>query len=233
MYNDSLTLVRSVLCRRSRVLSTTDVPLVPTPIAQGFKTLSMRGADGALVRFALLSVLQDKTDVDYDVVQFIQHVLKFTPEDIPERAEGYRLSEDGCKSYANRTYQKLDKPQEQEFGGERACCEAFQEIVWDLVRQLQPTAEDPRSFPAQLKFLHDRVVKGNFASYKPDFSYGQPFETREWEFLGACGEMKKTRASRYLTARKKPITMDQIRQVLVFSSYFIYSRFSWSTLGSA
>ncbi|KAK7684436.1 hypothetical protein QCA50_012383 [Cerrena zonata] len=187
----------------------------PTPLSASFNELSMRGADDALVKMALMQVLQDKTDVNYDIVKFIQHTLGFTPDDIPERAVGYMLDEQNCKSYSSRTYHKLDTPHQQDFAGERACCHAFQDIVWDLVRQLQPTAKDTRSFPAKLMFLHDHVVQGDFASYKPDFGYGAPIRANKhrWEFLGACGEMKKTRASHYRAVRNRPITMARIKQL--------------------
>ncbi|KAK7684437.1 hypothetical protein QCA50_012384 [Cerrena zonata] len=143
----------------------------PTPLSASFNELSMRGADDALVKMALMQVLQDKTDVNYDIVKFIQHILGFTPDDIPARTNGYMLDEKSCRFYSSRTYHKLDTPHQQDFAGERACCHAFQDIVWDLVRQLQPTAKDTRSFPAKLTFLHDHVVRGDFASYKPDFGY--------------------------------------------------------------
>ncbi|KAK7684459.1 hypothetical protein QCA50_012406 [Cerrena zonata] len=164
---------------------------------------------------ALMQVLQDKTDANYDIVKFIQHTLGFTPDDIPERINGYVLDENSCRFYSSRTYHKLDTPHQQDFAGERACCHAFQDIVWDLVRQLQPTAKDTRSFPAKLMFLHDRVVQGDFASYKPDFGYGAPIRANKhrWEFLGACGEMKKTRTNHYRAVRNRPITMARIRQL--------------------
>ncbi|KAK7690081.1 hypothetical protein QCA50_006727 [Cerrena zonata] len=125
------------------------------------------------------------------------------------------LDKRNCKFYSSRTYHKLDTPHKQDFAGERACCHAFQDIVWDLVRQLQPTVNDTRSFPAKLTFLHDHVVQGDFASYKPDFGYGAPIRTNKhrWEFLGACGEMKKTRASLYRAVRMRPITMARIKQL--------------------
>ena len=175
----------------------------------------MRGADDALVKMALMQVLQDKTDVNYDVVKFVEHVLKFTPDDIPEREEGYTLNDKSCEFYSNRTYHKLDTPHQQDFAGERACCHAFQDIVWHLVRQLQPTAKDKRKYPAKLMFLHDKIVEGDFASYKPDFAYGSRVRVNKhkWEFLGACGEIKKTRSNRYRSARNRPITMIRIKQV--------------------
>ncbi|KAK7684449.1 hypothetical protein QCA50_012396 [Cerrena zonata] len=187
----------------------------PTPLSASFNELSMRGADDALVKMALMQVLQDKTDVNYDIVKFIQHTLGFAPDDIPERTNGYSLDENNCRFYSSRTYHKLDTPHQQDFAGERACCHAFQDIVWDLVRQLQPTAKDTRSFPAKLMFLHDRVVQGDFASYKPDFGYGAPIRANKhrWEFLGACGEMKKTRTNRYRAVRNRPITMARIKQL--------------------
>lgn len=189
--------------------------LAPTPLSLSFNELSMRGADDALVKMALMQVLQDKTDVKYDVVKFVQHILKFTPDDIPERAKGYTLDDESCRFYASRTYQKLDTPHQQDFAGERACCHAFQDIVWDLARQLQSKAKDTRSFPAKLMYMHDRIVHGDFASYKPDFGYGAPIRTNKhrWEFLGACGEMKKTRASHFRAARNRPITMARIKEV--------------------
>lgn len=155
----------------------------------------MGGVDDLLVKTALLKVLQDKTDVNYDVVKFVQHILKFTPNDIPDRISGYTLDEENCKAYSKRTYHKSDTPQQQRFEGERACCKAFQNIVWDLARQLHPQALDNRSFPASLKFLHEQFVQGNFATYKPDFAYYIPDGSKEprWEFIGGCGELKKAR----------------------------------------
>lgn len=221
MYSGSSTLVRDRPCGISRVLWPTDVSLAPTPLSASFNELSMGGFDDMLVKMALMQVLQDKTDVNYDVIKFIQHILKFTPEDIPERAEGYVLDEVGCMSYARRRWDKVDSPHLQKREGERACCQAFQEIVWDLARQLYPSAKDTRSFPAVLQFLQDHVVQGDFASYKPDFGYGQPVDKHKWEFLGACGEMKKVQLTRCPSARDRRIPMDRIRRVCILFSHLL------------
>ncbi|KAK7684445.1 hypothetical protein QCA50_012392 [Cerrena zonata] len=188
----------------------------PTPISTKVDELVMRGADDSLVKLALLKALQDKIDVNYDVVEFVQHILKFTPDDIPDRENGYTLHKDSCQSFSDRTYHKLDTPHQQMFAGERACCHAFQEIVWDLTRQLDPGARDTRSFPAKLTFMHEQIVQGDFASYKPDFAYSVPApaaKEAKWEFMGSFGEVKKTRASVFRPGRSNKVSMAKIKNL--------------------
>ncbi|KAK7684451.1 hypothetical protein QCA50_012398 [Cerrena zonata] len=122
----------------------------PTSVSSKVDKLGMRGADDSLVRLALLKALQVKTDVNYDVVEFVQHILKFTPDDIPDRENGYTLHKESCQSFSNQTYHKLDTPRQQMLAGERACCHAFQEIVWDLTRQLDPGAKRHQKLPGEI-----------------------------------------------------------------------------------
>ena len=68
-------------------------PGPPTPVGPSLDQMTAIGTDDALVKSALSQVLQDKTDIEFDVIDFIQHVLGFTPQDIPRRREGYHLSE--------------------------------------------------------------------------------------------------------------------------------------------
>ena len=68
------------------------------------------GTDDSLVKSALMQVLQDKTDVEFDVVSFVQHVLGFSPQDIPRRRDGYHLNEEHCKQFSSRTYSNDDGP---------------------------------------------------------------------------------------------------------------------------
>ena len=174
------------------------------------------GTDDSLVKSALLQVLQDKTDVEFDVVSFVQHVLSFSPQDIPRRRDGYHVNEEHCKQFSSRTYSKDDGPQQQVIKGEVACCHAFQAIVWDLIGQLQPIGkEDTRSFPTRLMFLQDHPVDGDFASYKPDFVQGPPVGLRQhkWEFTGSCAEMKKTRPNQ--APGMLVITNERLREVTV------------------
>ncbi|KAK7690078.1 hypothetical protein QCA50_006724 [Cerrena zonata] len=53
----------------------------PTPLSSSFNELSMRGADDALVKMALMQVLQDKTDVNYDMCKSeVRRGTSLTPE---------------------------------------------------------------------------------------------------------------------------------------------------------
>ena len=191
-------------------------PGPPTPVGPSLDQMTAIGTDDALVKSALSQVLQDKTDIEFDVIDFIQHVLGFTPQDIPRRREGYHLSEKECKQFSTRTYIKEITPQEQVIKGEVGCCHAFQAIVWDLVRQLQsPERDQMRSFPAKLMFLQDHPVDGDFASYKPDLSHGAPVGLRlqKWEFMGAVGEVKKPECTPVPGTKALSITVEQTRKV--------------------
>lgn len=190
----------------------------PTPIiGQPLEVITTIGSDDALVKMALFQVLQDKTDAECDILSFVQHVLRFTPQDIPPRRDGYVLDKESCGHFSYRTYSKDDTPQEQVIKGERACCHAFQYIIWDIIRQLQAKATDERPFPAVLMYLHDHIVGVDFASYKPDFVYGPSIapKLQRWEFVGGCGEMKKREVTNPPSKDVRTITNHKLRKVLI------------------
>ncbi|KAK7684453.1 hypothetical protein QCA50_012400 [Cerrena zonata] len=63
-------------------------------------------------------------------------------------------------------------------------------------------------------YLHDHIVGGDFASYKPDFVYGPSVgpKLQKWEFAGACGEMKKHEVTKMPTEHARTITNDRLRK---------------------
>ncbi|KAK7695971.1 hypothetical protein QCA50_000610 [Cerrena zonata] len=186
----------------------------PTPVGMPLDMTPV-WTDELLVKGALTQVLQDKIDIEYDVINFVQHVLKFTPQDIPRRKDGYLLDKESCAIFSRRKYLKEDGPDEQVIKGERACCHAFQSIVWDLIRQLQDKPNDQQPFPAVLAYLHDHVVADDFASYKPDFVYGPSVEPQlqNWDFIGGFGEMKKSRDTNAPGEHARAITNDKLQKL--------------------
>ncbi|CAL1698474.1 unnamed protein product [Somion occarium] len=161
------------------------------PSAKGAK-----GYEDKLVKGLIKQQFQDKTDIDYDVIDFIQHVWKFKPGDIPYSS--YELDRANCHSYAKLEYERIDGISYQEITGERACCSAFENIIRGVCHELTPAIPfDEREFPLVFSFLHDRTPKGDYAKFKPDFGYAPAVELNEhtWAHWGAYGELKKKRAT--------------------------------------
>lgn len=170
--------------------------------------------DAGLIKAVLYNSLQNKTDYDYDVLKFFEHVLKFTPDMIPIPKDGYEFDWESCQAFIHGTWIKEDTPHGQKFTGERLCCDAFQRIVWHVARQIRLALSDNETPQNVLMFLEDKVVEGNFAKFKPDFGFGSLLFI--WEFLMCIGEMKKTQMSMTTRAlmRVASVSPDRILEVM-------------------
>ncbi|CAL1698459.1 unnamed protein product [Somion occarium] len=168
--------------------------LVRSPF--GLAAKGAKGYEDKLVKGLIKQQFQDKTDIDYDVIDFVQHVWKFKPEDIPYSS--YELDRANCHSYAKLEYERIDGISYQEITGERACCSAFENIIRGVCHELTPAIpSDEREFPLVFSFLHDRTPKGDYGKFKPDFGYAPAVEVNEhtWAHWGAYGELKKKRVT--------------------------------------
>ncbi|KAI0928127.1 hypothetical protein AcW1_005472 [Taiwanofungus camphoratus] len=162
-----------------------------TPIKSsmsGVKTA--KGVKDDRVKSFLQKELPGKIATDYPVIDFVRTVWNFTPDDIPQRQEGYSIKGTHWTNYmASRRSARGGSIQE-----ERGCYVWLKAIFDDLIQQL--SFGEP-AVAAEFINLRDRQVKGHFANFKPDFVYGPPelpgdFRAN-WEWLGIVGEVKKTK----------------------------------------
>ncbi|CAL1698455.1 unnamed protein product [Somion occarium] len=184
--------------------------LVRSPF--GLATKGAKGYEDKLVKGLIKTQFQDKTDIDYDVIDFVQHVWKFKPEDIPYSS--YELDRANCHSYAKLEYERIDGISYQEITGERACCSAFENIIRGVCHELTPAIpSDEREFPLVFSFLHDRTPKGDYGKFKPDFGYAPAVEVNEhtWAHWGAYGELKKKR----VTPNMRPTTRIVVTKTMI------------------
>ncbi|CAL1698516.1 unnamed protein product [Somion occarium] len=189
-----------------------DVPRTPVR-SNLMQTKTEKGYEDKLVKEFLRMDFQNKTDIGYDVVDFVRHVWKFSPEDIPRRDEGYQFDHTNCRLYAMKQYIKYDGLKTQRITGERACCSAFENIVKYICKDLDKARpSDGTRFPGILKFLHDRTPASDFANFKPDFGYGPDVELhgQEWANWGAYGELKKREATQEKTPK---VTNEMINEL--------------------
>ncbi|CAL1698347.1 unnamed protein product [Somion occarium] len=151
---------------------------------------------------------------DYPIVDFIAHVWNTTPSQIPPG--DYELSRRECRQYAAAArYSKTSKLRKLgETGppliglGERAetgACYIFQELFQKTAKMVLDRwkTEDPATtdemersrFQGTLRFLNEKIVKGNHANIKPDFGYvtenGENMDAIAWDAFGLFGELKK------------------------------------------
>ncbi|CAL1698348.1 unnamed protein product [Somion occarium] len=150
---------------------------------------------------------------DYPIIDFIDHVWNVHPSQIP--AGDFELARMPLKQYlAAGRYSKESKFRELGETGapliglaERAetrACVAFQELFQDMAkivmerwREEDPVAADEiegSRFQGTLRFLHEKIVKWNYANFKPDFGYvtegGENTDAIAWDAFGLFGELK-------------------------------------------
>ena len=154
---------------------------------------------------------------DYPIVEFIRHVWKFDPSTIPQtRADGsaYILPHDLCDKYLDSPeYMKQwDAPSQTtnkrgfslQPRSETTACKHFQELFQKTTEMVKEAwkRHDPERFKqmeksrykGRFRFLNEAIVEGNYAEYKPDFSYGTKKGSQagniNWAGQASVGEVK-------------------------------------------
>ncbi|KAI0791088.1 hypothetical protein C8Q75DRAFT_89947 [Abortiporus biennis] len=120
---------------------------------------------------------------EYPILDFVRFAWDFTPEDIP--AGDYDIPMEYVKGYC---LAKKDDNQH----GERASC------IWlsKILDHLHDALPDNPSNGAQFINVRDRVVIGNFAKLKPDFSRSEKEDIDDeehWEDMTSFAEVKHRR----------------------------------------
>ncbi|CAL1698397.1 unnamed protein product [Somion occarium] len=151
---------------------------------------------------------------DYPIIDFIDRAWHTTPSQIPPG--DYALAQEQCKDYLGAArYSKMSKLRKLGEDGppliglaERAetrACVAFQALFEKLAalvldrwkeEDAEAAAEMERTrFQGTLRFLNEKIVKGNYANIKPDFGYvtenGENVDAISWDAFGLFGELKK------------------------------------------
>ncbi|KAL4243892.1 EKC/KEOPS complex subunit BUD32 [Abortiporus biennis] len=120
---------------------------------------------------------------EYPILDFVRFAWDFTPEDIP--AGDYDIPMEYVKGYC---LAKKDDNQH----GERASC------IWlsKILDHLHDALPDNPSNGAQFINVRDRLVIGNFAKLKPDFSRSEKEDIDDeehWEDMTSFAEVKHRR----------------------------------------
>lgn len=160
-------------------------------------------ASDPVIKAHLAHFLVNKYDRQHPIVQFVKAVWGFDATDIPVRTGGYSLDELACKQYLLGTYKvtpagkhvqhskkkaPLPKP------GERDAYEPLMAIFADLIGQARKALQlDDNDHRAKLVNMRDRVMKGQYAEFKPDFvwSWVEGELSQLWTHTAVCGELKK------------------------------------------
>ncbi|CAL1698362.1 unnamed protein product [Somion occarium] len=163
---------------------------------------------------------------DYPIIDFIDRAWHTTPSQIPPG--DYALAQEQCKDYLGAArYSKMSKLRKLGEDGppliglaERAetrACVAFQALFEKLAalvldrwkeEDAEAAAEMERTrFQGTLRFLNEKIVKGNYANIKPDFGYvtenGENVDAISWDAFGLFGELKKADGISGLTGPPK------------------------------
>ena len=159
---------------------------------------------------------------DYPIVEFIRRVWKFEPSSIPQsRPDGgaYFLPHDICNKYlSSPDYMKQLDP-DSENGKHRVslqprsetkACQYFEELFKETTDMVKEACKHRNSrrfeqmgmrrYRGKFRFLNEAIVHGNYADYKPDFSYatrkGSEEGKVEWAGQGCVREVKRREAKR-------------------------------------
>ncbi|THH27764.1 hypothetical protein EUX98_g6424 [Antrodiella citrinella] len=156
----------------------------------------------------LKTFLVDKHDENYPIIDFVKSVWGFSPEDIPDRDDGYSLNTAACAHYQIGAYHYDEHGERRDFevnpppkAKEHDSYNPLMDIILDLEDQVQEgLAYEDGVRRAELVNMRDRVLDGEFAEMKPDLGWTwTKGKTQSWGLTAVCGEVLKTSTKYYET----------------------------------
>ncbi|KAI0782002.1 hypothetical protein C8Q75DRAFT_896166 [Abortiporus biennis] len=135
---------------------------------------------------------------EYPIVDFVRNIWHYNT---PIPAGNYSIPMKYMTGYCDAV------PDDQKLVGERAAC------IWlkKILSHLHDKLPDNPSYHGQFVNVHDSVVKGQYAKFKPDGSYNEETDWKRqvWDAMSAFNEVKHAeKIKSFKRSKKKWVSID-------------------------